>query len=262
MSSSDRLYTLYFTARLSWRDFLAHYPPRAYLLSTIPRAVLQVTFLAYLGYYAAGENGRELAFVGACAQIVVLATVVRGPAAITDERVMGTLHRLHLGVLPLSAVVSARWGVYVAEGVGDAVAAIVLAGLLVGELDLVPVLLACLPLFFLIAITTSTIGLLIGAISLTQRIDMLLANVASYSLMVLCGVVAPLSAFGPVGEQVVRLLPLTNGLLAIRAVVEGEPWLSLALLELVVGLAWGAVAVLVVQLQARRARARGTDELL
>lgn len=256
------MYTLYFTARLSWRDFLAHYPPRAYLLSTIPRAVLQVTFLAYLGYYAAGEAGREFAFIGACAQIIVLATVVRGPAAVTDERMMGTLYRLRLGVTPLPAVVSARWWVYIVEGVLDAVAAIVLAGVLVGELDLVPVLLAYLPLFLLVAVTTSTIGLLIGGISLTHRVDMLLANVASYSLMVFCGVVAPITAFGALGAEIVRALPLTNGLLAIRAVVDGEAWLSYAALELAVGLAWGAVAVAVLQVQAHRARARGTDELL
>lgn len=262
MSSSDRLYTVYFAARLSWRDFVAHYPPRAYLLSTIPRAVLQVTFLAYLGYYAAGEAGREFAFIGACAQIVVLATVVRGPAAVTDERVMGTLHRLRLGVVPLPAVVSARWWVYVVEGVADAIAAILLAGLLVGELDLVPELLACVPLFVLIAVTTSTVGLLIGALSLTQRTDTLLTNVASYSLMVFCGVVAPLSSLGSIGQDIVRALPLTNGLLAIRAVIDEEPWAHLAALELGVGLAWGMVAILLLQVQAHRARVRGSDELL
>ena len=57
MSFTGRLYTIAFTARLSLRDFLADYPPRAYALSTVPRAVLQVTFLTYLGYYAAGEEG-------------------------------------------------------------------------------------------------------------------------------------------------------------------------------------------------------------
>lgn len=262
MSFTDRLYAIAFAARLSLRDFLAHYPLRAYALSTIPRAVLQVTFLAYLGYYAAGEEGREFAFVGACAQIIVLATIVRGPSAIVDERTMGTLYRLRLSLVPLPAVVATRWWVYVCEGLADAIAAILLAGLLVDELALVPELLAALPLFFLIAVTTSSIGLLVGAISLTQRVDTLLTNVASYSVMVFCGVVAPISAFGDVGEFLVRLIPLTNGLLAVRAFVDNEPWLGDAGLELAVGVAWTAMAIAVLQLQAHRARALGSDELL
>ena len=262
MTFADRLYTLWFAAWLSWRDFIAHFPPKAYLFSMIPRAVLQVTFLGYLGYYAAGEEGREFAFVGACAQIIVLETVVRGPDVVVIERIMGTLHRLRLGVHPLAALVSARWWIYICAGVFDAIVAILLAGLLVGELELAPELLAALPLFVLVAITTSAIGLVVGAISITQRADFLTANVSAYALMVFSGVVAPISAFGDVGELFVRLLPLTNGLLAIRASLAGEPWLADAALELAAGAAWGALAVILIQLQAHRARARGSDELL
>jgi len=132
----------------------------------------------------------------------------------------------------------------------------------VGELELAPELLAALPLFLLVAITTSTIGLVVGAISLTQRADTLLANAGAYALMVFGGVVAPISAFGDTGELIARVLPLTNGLLAIRATLAGEPWLGYAALELAVGAAWAVVAVALIQLQAHRARARGSDELL
>jgi ABC-2 type transport system permease protein len=262
MTFADRLYTLWFTARLSWRDFLAHFPPKAYLLSMIPRAVLQVTFLGYLGYYAAGDEGRKFAFVGACTQIMVLETIVRGPDVIVQERVLGTLHRLRLGAVPLPAIMSARWWIYICAGVGDAIVAMLLAGLLVGELDLAPELLAALPLFVLVAITTSTIGLVVGAISLTQRVDTLLANGGAYALMVFGGVVAPISAFGDTGELIARFLPLTNGLLAIRATLADEAWLGYAALELAVGVAWGVLAVALIQLQAHRARVGGSDELL
>jgi ABC-2 type transport system permease protein len=262
MTFADRLYTLWFTAQLSWRDFIAHFPPKAYLFSMVPRAVLQVTFLGYLGYYAAGDEGREFAFVGACAQIMVLETIVRGPDVLVQERVLGTLHRLRLGAFPLSAIVSARWWIYVCAGLGDAIIAIVLAGLLVGELDLAPELMAALPLFLLVAITTSTIGLVVGAISLTQRVDTITANAGAYALMVFGGVVAPISAFGEIGELIARFLPLTNGLLAIRATLADEDWLGYAALEVCVGAAWGLLAVLLIQLQAHRARVRGSDELL
>jgi ABC-2 type transport system permease protein len=251
-----------FAATLSARDFLAVYPPRVYLLTTLPRAVLQVAFVAFVGYYAAGADGREFAFIGACAHIIVLATVVRAPDVLIDERIMGTLHRVRLGVLPLPAVVIARWWVFVAAGMADALVAAVVAAPLVGELDLVLEVLGAAPLFLLVALTTSGVGLVVGALSLTQRIDVLLTNLAAYVMLVFCGVVAPVSVFGDVGEPLVRLLPLTNGLLAIRQFVAGENWLSNAGLELAVGAAWLCVAVLLMKLQEHRARRLGTDELL
>lgn len=260
--STERLAAVAFAARLSWRDFLAVYPPRVYALAVLPRAVLQAAFFAFLGYYAAGPEGREFAFVGACAHVLVLETIVRGPDVLIDERVMGTLHRVRLGTVPLPAIVAARWWVFVCVGVLDALVAAVLVGLLVGEAGLVPELLTAAPLFLLVAVTTSGLGLLVAAITLTQRVDVLLTNVVSYGMLVACGVVAPISAFGDVGELAARALPLTNGLLAIRAWIAGEPWLSDALLELAVGAAWAAAAVVVLQLQSQRARRLGTDELL
>ncbi|MDP8911083.1 MAG: ABC transporter permease [Actinomycetota bacterium] len=262
MTFTDRLYALAFAARLSWRDFLAVYPPRVYLFTTLPRVVLQAAFFALIGYYAAGESGREFAFIGGCAHVIVLATVVRAPDVLIDERVMGTLHRVRLGVMPLPAIVAARWWVYVCAGLVDALVAAVLVGAFVGELDLVPELLAAAPLFLLVALTTSGLGLVVAALSLTQRIDVLLTNLAAYLVLVFGGIVAPISVFGDVGATIVRLLPLTNGLLAIRSFVAGEPWVAEAALEVAVGAAWIALAAVLIQVQSHRARHRGSDELL
>ena len=248
--------------RMSWRDFVAVYPPRVYVLSTLPRSILQGTFFALIGYYAAGDAGLDFAFVGACAHIIVLATVVRAPDVLIDERTMGTLHRLRLGDMPLPVLIAARWWVYVGVGFADAVICIVAVGAMVGASDLVPELLAATPLFLLLALTTSSVGLLVAALSLTHRVDVLLTNLAAYLMLVFCGVVAPISVFGGVGETVVRIVPLTNGLLAIRAVVAGESWWQAAALEVAVGLGWAAVAVGILRIQADRARKRGSDDLL
>jgi ABC-2 type transport system permease protein len=261
LTRTDRFSALALAAGLSVRDFFAVYPPRVYFLTTLPRAVLQVTFLALVGYYAAGEEGREFAFVGACAQIIVLATVVRAPDVVVDERIMGTLYRVRLGCVPLPAIAAARWTIYVCAGVVDALVAAVLAGMLVGEADVVPELLAAGPLLLLIAMTTSALGLAVAGLSLTQRVDVH-ANLVAYLTMVFCGVVAPISVFGDVGETLVRLIPLTNGLLAIREFLAGEPWLASAGLEVVVGLGWALAAVLLILVQNGRARRFGTDDLL
>ena len=262
MRRSDRVFALAYAGAMSFRDFFAVYPPRVYLLTTLPRAILQAAFLALVGYYAAGEPGREFAFIGACAHVIVLSTMVRAPDILVDERTMGTLHRVRLGVIPLPAIVAARWWVFVAAAVVDAVAAAVVVGPLVGETDLVLDLLAATPLFLLLALTTSSLGLLVGAISLTQRIDVMLTNLVAYIAMVFAGIVAPITVFGDVGEVLVRMLPLTNGLLAIRSFVDGEPWLAEAALELATGTAWTAIAFAALAVQATRARRLGTDETL
>jgi ABC-2 type transport system permease protein len=247
---------------MSFRDFRAVYPPRVYLLTTLPRVVLQAAFLALIGYYAAGEEGREFAFIGACAQIIVLATMVRGPDVLIDDRIMGTLYRVRLGFVPLPAIAAARWWIYVVAGWIDALLAVVVVGTLVGEAHLIPELLAAAPLFLLIAITTSALGLTVAAVSLTERVDFLLANFVAYIAMVFCGVVAPITVFGDAGETLVRLLPLTNGLLAVRAFVADEPWVADAALEAAVGAGWMLVAVVLLGVQTRRARRLGTDDIL
>jgi ABC-2 type transport system permease protein len=262
LTFTDRLYGLGLAAVLSWRDFRAIYPPRIYLLTTLPRAILQVAFFVLLGDFAAGEEGREFAFIGASVHVIVLATVVRGPDVLVDERTMGTLHRLRLGVLPLPAVAAARWWIYAAAGFVDALVALVVVGSALGQGELVLGVLSAAPLLALVAVSTSTLGLTVAALSMTKRVDFVLANLVSYLTLVFCGAVAPITALGQPLETLVRGLPLTNGLLAIRAVVSDEPWVAYAGLEVAVGAAWAMLAVALLLVQARRGRALGTDERL
>jgi ABC-2 type transport system permease protein len=259
--STERIYALRLAAQLSLRDSLAVYPPRIYLATTVPRALLQVAFLTYLGYYAGGSAGRSFAFVGACVHVTLVGTVVRGPDALLDDRLQGTLDRLQLGVLPVSGVALARWWVFVAEGVAEALLAAAVVGPLVGEGGTASKLLAAAPLVLLVAISTTGLGLAVAALSLTRRVDVLLTNLVSYAAAVACGVVAPLSALGPL-EGGAHLLPLTNGLLAVRHVAEGKPWLADAGWEAAVGAAWLALAAALVETQLRRVRRSGTAERL
>jgi ABC-2 type transport system permease protein len=258
----DRLDGLRLAALLSLRDYAALYPPAVLLLSTLPRIVLQVGFFSYLGYYAAGSAGRTFAFVGASAHVITMATVVRGPDVIVDERVMGTLYRARLGVLPLPATVATRWWIYTCEGFCMWLAAVLALAVPFGGASLLAHLLAAAPLLALAAVTTAAFGMAVGAVALTQRFDVVLTNLAAYALLVLCGVVAPLASFGPVGSDLVRLLPLTNGLLAVRHVVAGEAWALDALLEAAAGAGWACVAAGMLLWQERRARWLGSDDRL
>jgi ABC-2 type transport system permease protein len=249
-------------AQLAIRNYRVQFPRGVILLSVVPRVVLQVSFLSYLGYYANGRDGRTFAFVGAAAQIMAIATVAKGADTILDERVQDTLYRVRLGMLPLPAIVAARWLVYTLEGFCMALTAVLLLAVPFGGVHLLLRLLAAAPIFALLALTTSAFGLAVGSFALTQRLDVLITNFAMYSLLLLCGAVAPISAFGTVGEWLVRLVPITNGLLAVRHVVGGGPWLGDVLLEVVVGSAWLGLGVALLVWQDRHARRTGADQLL
>jgi ABC-2 type transport system permease protein len=192
----------------------------------------------------------------------VLSTVIRGPDAVLDDRLQGTLHRLRLGVVPVPALVAVRWWVFVVEGTAEALAVVLVVGPAIGEAGAVPRLLAAAPLFLLIATTTSALGFAVAAFSVTQRADVVITNLVSYLTMLACGVVAPLSALGGFGAGAARALPLTNGLLAIRALIDGRPWIGDAALEAAVGLGWLLVGIGLLQLQLRRAQKLGRDERL
>lgn len=253
----------YATAALfSARDYVVLYPPAVLAFSTVPRVVLQVAFLSYLGYYAAGEDGRTFAFIGAAAQVMTIATVVKAPSLILEERISGTLQRVRSGVVSLPGVIAARWLVYAVEGCAMSVLAVLALAGPFGGRNLLERLLGALPLFALLAVTTSAFGLVVGSFALTQRADALITNLGGYSLLAVCGAVAPLSALGDVGSRLARAIPLTNGLLALRNLVDGRAWVGDALLEVAVGAAWALVAVALLARQDRRSRRLGSDDFV
>ena len=86
-------------------------------------------------------------------------------------------------------------------------------------------------------------------------------NVTYVGLMTACGVNVPLSYYPPLLEWLSHLLPLTNGLLAIRGVFDGDSpstILRYAALEALVGAAWLTLALLTFNRMASRGRLDGT----
>lgn len=258
--AAHRRDVLLLAARCSFRHYLTAYSPKVFAASVLPRVVLQVLFFSYIAYYTGGTAGRDFAYVGASVQVMTIATVVKGPWVLLDERPMGTLYRHRLGTVGLPAVVAARWWVYTAEGVLDSLIAAIAVGLLFGRTHLALELVAAAPLLALTAVTTSAFGLLVAGAAWATRAEVLVTNLGSYGLLALCGIAGPLHRLGPVLAAVAHLLPMTNGLLAVRAAVSGGPWLGHAAAEALVGAVWGAAGVWMLRSGERRARVRGTVE--
>ncbi|WP_433444972.1 ABC transporter permease [Nonomuraea sp. CA-141351] len=246
-------------AILSWRQYRAVYPLRVVLASSLPRAILQTLFVAYLGLIAAGPAGRDFALVGGAMQVVTIATVIKAADILVEDRLFGTLYRTRLAWIPLPVVAATRWWVFTAEGVLGGLVAATAACLLFDLPALMADIWAAIGLVLLVALSTSALGMAVAAVAMTQRVDSFITNLVSYLLLALTGAVAPLERLPDALEALAHGLPMTNGLLAIRGALSGGPWLGHTAAEAAVGLGWLAVATAVLTLQARRARTHDTD---
>lgn len=259
MSWSEPVAALRTVAALSWREYRAVYPLRVVVASSLPRAILQTLFVAYVGLIAAGPGGRDFALVGGAMQVVTIATVIKAADILVEERIFGTLHRMRLAWLPLPVVAATRWWVFTAEGVLGGMVAATAACLLFDRPALMTGMWAATGLVVLVALSTSALGLAVAAFAMTRRVDSFITNLVSYLLLALTGAVAPLDRLPDALEAPARALPMTNGLLAIRGALAGGPWLGHAAAEAAAGLGWLAVATALLTLQARRARTDDTD---
>jgi ABC-2 type transport system permease protein len=94
-----------------------------------------------------------------------------------------------------------------------------------------------------------------------REINGLVVNTTYVGLMAACGVNVPLSYYPSAMEWLSHLLPLTNGLLAIRGVFAGAAAGSIlghAALEAAVGAAWLTLALLTFNRLASRGRLDGS----
>lgn len=242
------------------RDHLVASGGLATLAWSVPaRAVLQTAFLTLLGQYVAGTAGRDYAFIGAVAFATTTGVLAKVTEAIVEDRWQGTLFRLRLGRLPHPAIALCRSPVYLAEGSFAALCAALLAGpFLVGP-GLTLRVVAAAPLLLVIEASILCLGLAVAAAAVGRNADVLIANTATYLLLLTGGVVFPPGGT-PWIDGLGSVLPLRHGLAATRAWLTHDAWLAPLAMELAVGAGWLAVAASILAVQARRARRHGFGE--
>jgi ABC-2 type transport system permease protein len=261
LTSIETARSLALTARLSLLDYLSVYSPAVLASTVVPRVVLQVLFFSLLGGYVAGDGGMTYAYVGATAHVVTLATVVKCPDVLLDEKAYGTLYRLRLSRVPLVAVLVARQWVYAVEALAAVTLSIVVAGAILGRWEVATGLLGLLPLYVVLIASTSALALATAVVSVGRRADTLLPNAMGLLLLLACGAIVPVASVGALAG-VAPVLPLTHGLAAIRAALDGGAVGALLVREAVVGTGWYAVAVAGLRVQSWRARRSGHDDFL
>jgi ABC-2 type transport system permease protein len=180
----------------------------------------------------------------------------------TAERGAGTLSLLVASPSSPIVVFAARGSYLAVDGALSGLGALLIAGPLFGMALPWPEVLAVVPLTALVAFGAYCFGtFLAGVVFRFRSVNSLVVVTTHVSLMAACGVNVPLSFYPAPMELAVRFLPLTNGLLGIRGVFAGEPWVVIvadAALEVAVAAGWMAAALATFNRLASRGRRDGS----
>ena len=148
------------------------------------------------------------------------------------------------------------------DGALSAVLALFIAGPLFGLHLPWPRVLAVIPLTGLVALSAYCLAtFLAGIVFRFREVNGLVVNTTYVALMAACGVNVPLSYYPTAVAWLSHFLPLTNGLLAIRAVFDGATAGAIfghAALEVAVGAGWMTLALLTFNRLASRGRIDGS----
>lgn len=252
--------------RGAYLSYIAHFrwirPPN-YIASKIIMPLNQILFFSLLGRFATGPDSVPFYAIGNAMQIVALNGTYGTTMSIGGERWSGTLIYLFGSPAHRLAMFLGRGFMHVIDGMVGVVLGLMWAGLLLG-VDYSRTDLAALGATILVTtLSVMGFGLLLGAISLITVNIMFVNNTVYFLLLVFAGANVPLANFPEPIQAFSYSLPLTRGILAARAVVEGSGLPEIAPLlsgELLVGGIYLAIGYLSFSLFETIAKRRGTLE--
>ncbi|HEU5375275.1 MAG TPA: ABC transporter permease [Ktedonobacteraceae bacterium] len=227
-----------FLLRYAWQTYRALFSwltPGAYLVLKILLPLTQVIFFTLLGRFAGGDASYYL--VGNATEMVVFTGIAGAMQVISNERDMGTLQYVIIAPQNNALTFYARTLFLILDGL-TSIAVCFLAGLLLFHLDFSHVNWLWLSVdLLIISFSVSGLGLALGVVSLVGVDFNLLLNLALSVFLVLCGVNFPLARLPLWIQSIAQLLPLTHGLLAVRAAFAGTTTdiVSNTLAELLIG---------------------------
>lgn len=249
-------------AHLSLHEFFQVYSVVGYVVSWIPRVVIQLAFYYWLGGFVGGTDLSAFMAIGMAAQMCAHSTLVFATQGIGRELAIGTM--VLLIASPARPIVVMLGRSLAMAGNGLLTAAIGLAvSLPVLGIDLdASRLLGAIPVLFVIALTSYGIAMLLASVMLRYpEYQNAASNLVGFVLIVIGGVTVPVEVLpGPV-QVISNVIPFTHGLDALRALLAGAE-ASQVIQPLALALAGGAAYFALASLSFRhfldRARARGT----
>lgn len=242
-------------------DYRAIFTWKSWLAGWYVRVISQVAFFALIGERLGNDEKTFYLLVGN--SLLIAAQVGVFSLNMTSaERWAGTLPLLVASPSSPIVVFSARGSYLAIDGALSALGALFVAGPIFGMPLPWPRVLLVVPLTMLIAIGSYCFGTFLAGLVFRYRSMNSLVVVTTYvALMATCGVNVPLSYYPEAVEWLSRFLPLTNGLLAIRGVFDGDAASTIvgdAALEAAVAVGWMTVALLSFNRLASRGRQDGS----
>ena len=250
-------------ALCGFQDYATIYTWKTWLSGWYVRVLAQVVFFALIGKLLASDTRVHFLLVG---NAVMLAAVggLFGVAGTTWERRAGTLPLLVASPSSPVVVFTGRsvWGL--TEGVLSSAGTFYVAAAIFGLELPWPRALLVLPVLVLVASTAYALGIFLGGLVLrAMSTRNVVANVASATMMAICGVNVPLSFYPEAVQWLAHALPLTHGLLAIRDLLDGAGAGSILAnlgAELGIGIGWLALALVTFDRLAEQGRRDGSIE--
>jgi ABC-2 type transport system permease protein len=215
-----------------------------YIPTMLGSPVFQVLFFAYVGRFAQVRDD-EFFVTGNAVQLSAMAGVYGMAMTIGGERWTQTLS-------PLMATPANRLPLFLGRSLPLIANGIITSAFAFGvgwvllDFDMAASQIPALAVVVVSsAFACTSLGLLVGAVGLRARDVFFVANLVVFSLLLFCGVNIPLETLPGWMQAVSRLLPLTHGIEAARAIADGATLAEvdhLVWTELGIGVAYAAVA--------------------
>jgi ABC-2 type transport system permease protein len=256
-----------YSAANAWVDMWVMYSPATWTFGWLSRVLMQVIFFATIGLLLDSPDAVRYLFIGNAVMVIALEVHV-SVATTTWERRQGTMPLL-------VAAPSKLWPVFVGRSVqwlpsGLLTSSVALFGLApLFDVSWTPArAVAAFGCLVAIGIATYFSALVLGALVLAaMNLRNVVANVATSLMMLVCGVMVPVTFWPGWVETVAQGIPLTHGLAAVRALAEAPSVGAVAgdvvvgvVSTLGVGIVWLVVAAVLLERMASAGRRAGTIE--
>jgi ABC-2 type transport system permease protein len=205
---------------ISYRALFNWVRPSVYIPSMLGAPLFQIVFFTELGRFSRTEDAQFFT-IGNAVQVCAMSCLFAMGMAIANERYYDTLGPLLATPANRAAIFLARTWPVMLSGLFTS-----LFGLGVGEVLLglrLPgtTFLAILVVLLVSVASCTAFGVLLGAIGLQTREVILLANVAYFLMLLLCGVAVPRDVLPGWLSALGSGLPLTHGIAAADKLASG-----------------------------------------
>jgi ABC-2 type transport system permease protein len=256
-----RLVRLYlFQAWFSYKSLFAWSTPFSYLTSKFGFPFFSMIFFVFIGKFV-GIVDPSFIVIGNVLLMPSINGIYGISMTVGNERQFGAMSYLLGSPAPRAPLFLGRSLFHILDGFLTVSIALPIA-LLIFNLSLRGVnLLLLVCCLLLLSITTTGIGFIMGTISLISRDGWMFTNTFGQLLFILIGVNFPVDQLPAFLQPVSSALPLTRGILAARAVLDGAGWADVAWLlsgEILVGLAYIVFGYVIFHLVERASMSTGS----